>query len=314
MGKVNLKQRQRKRQRRKVKRKGAFEEKKQQAVEELEQHKQLVEQTLRDEKEQELEDCRTTIMIYDSDLSDPADGPTSLGAGSFGVVYLKRLRGANNSYVACKVVDSAARRADLRQEADLLARVCHRHWFPVLFGWNLDVAQPFLVQEFVSCPAGTRTALTLTSAMKHPAEPLLLKTLDFVLILTEVARGLVYLHGARILHNDLKHDNVMVTTRDKRIIAKIIDFGSACHAEQPAKFHVPTGMSTHIAPEVANGGAVTRLSNIYSYGRLVQDVEAVMKTGYPCMNQIATACFSPARADDRPDIEPIIRLLETAGH
>eukprot|EP00058_Branchiostoma_floridae_P013504 XP_002598992.1 hypothetical protein BRAFLDRAFT_79925 [Branchiostoma floridae] len=149
--------------------------------------------------------------------------------------------------------------------------------------------------------------------MKQPAEPLLLKTRDFVLILTEVALGLAYLHAARILDNDLKHDNVMVTTRNKHVTAKIIDFRCACHAEQPAQFKVPTGMSTHIAPEVAEGGAVTRLSDIYSYRRLVEDVEAVMRTGYPYLHQMSTAYIGPARTNKRPDLEAIIRLLDSAG-
>ncbi|XP_078606916.1 uncharacterized protein LOC144879391 isoform X1 [Branchiostoma floridae x Branchiostoma japonicum] len=111
----------------------------------------------------------------------------------------------------------------------------------------------------------------------------------------------------------VQHDNVMVTIQNKQVTAKIIGFGCACLVEQPVKFKIPDGMSIHIAPEVAGGGAVTKLSDIFSYGRLVEDVEAVMQTGYPCMHQISTACVSPARADDRPDLAVIIKLLESAG-
>eukprot|EP00058_Branchiostoma_floridae_P026639 XP_002612130.1 hypothetical protein BRAFLDRAFT_96074 [Branchiostoma floridae] len=98
----------------------------------------------------------------------------------------------------------------------------------------------------------------------------------------------------------------MVMTQNKQAVTALLN----CLVEQPATFKVPAGMSTHIAPEVAEGGAVTRLSDIYSYGRLVEDVEAVMRTGYPCLYQISTAYIGPARTNKRPDLEAIIRIFE----
>ena len=74
----------------------------------------------------------------------------------------------------------------------------------------------------------------------------------------------------------------MVIIQNKQVTAKIIGFGCACLVEQPAKFKIPTGMSIHIAPEVAGGGAVTKLSDIFSYGRLVEDVEAVIRAIPAC--------------------------------
>eukprot|EP00058_Branchiostoma_floridae_P002230 XP_002587718.1 hypothetical protein BRAFLDRAFT_94622 [Branchiostoma floridae] len=117
-----------------------------------------------------------------------------------------RSTGANNSYVAVKEVAPTSR-SGLQQEATLQARVCHKPSFAFIFGVNLDVAAPILVQELISCKAGPGvTAMTLLTAKNDPAM-LLLKTYHFVEILVEVAKGLAYLHTARILHNDLKTIN-----------------------------------------------------------------------------------------------------------
>eukprot|EP00058_Branchiostoma_floridae_P027236 XP_002612727.1 hypothetical protein BRAFLDRAFT_97294 [Branchiostoma floridae] len=71
----------------------------------------------------------------------------------------------------------------LTQEATLGARVSSDS--PLFSGVNLDVAAPYLVQEFVSCKlkAGSVNAVTLLTAMNDPAM-LLLKTYQFVEILT----------------------------------------------------------------------------------------------------------------------------------
>ncbi|CAH1242609.1 Hypp6887 [Branchiostoma lanceolatum] len=64
---------------------------------------------------------------------------------------------------------------DLLQEADILARVCHMEWFPFVYGINTDVAQPYLVQEFVSCTEGSMRSVSfhhlLSNPSSHPLNP-----------------------------------------------------------------------------------------------------------------------------------------------
>ncbi|XP_035683225.1 probable serine/threonine-protein kinase At1g01540 [Branchiostoma floridae] len=289
------------------------------------------------EKEKELEDSRLAIMLKEreidnmrftlaiqpfmpklpkidlTDLADPANGQSCLGEGSFGKVYLKRLRSANNSYVAVKeVAPTSAARSGLRMEATLQARVCHKPWFPYVFGVNLDVAAPILVQEFISCKAGSVSAVTLLAALNDQAL-LLLKTYQFVWILVEVAKGLAYLHAARILHNDLKTDNVMVGRVGKDgIRAKIIDFGSACLLDRPSSFTMSGTMSSHIAPEVARGGKTSCYSDVFSYGKLTEDVEKAVRTGH--LQTIITACVHCPLAENRPSMDNVVKMLETACH
>ncbi|XP_078616263.1 uncharacterized protein LOC144884686 [Branchiostoma floridae x Branchiostoma japonicum] len=140
---------------------------------------------------------------------------------------------------------------------------------------------------------------------------LILKTYQFVGILVEVAKGLAYLHASRILHNDLKTDNVMVGHVGKDgIRAKIIDFGSACLLDRPASFIMPGTMSSHIAPEVARGGKVSRYSDVCSYGKLTEDVEEAVRTGH--LLTIITACVHRPLADDRPSMDNVVKMLGTA--
>ncbi|XP_078682273.1 tyrosine-protein kinase Yes-like [Branchiostoma floridae x Branchiostoma belcheri] len=252
--------------------------------------------------------------IMDSDLSDQPLGPRILGAGRFGKVFLKTLKSVNNSLVAVKVVPATTQcKDDLVQEADFLSRVCHRPWFPSLFGWNLDVAQPYLVQEFVSCRPGVDTATTLLDAINEPAT-LLIKSWEYGRALLQVAHGIHYLHLADVLHNDLKSDNVMVQRNGDNLSAKIIDFGLACAVDRPIQLDIKAGekVSKHIAPEVATGGPVSVHSDVYSLGRMIEDVGKCSGSGNSGrhLKTVARACLKTSPTN-RLTILQLVNKLQT---
>ncbi|CAH1240849.1 Hypp6120 [Branchiostoma lanceolatum] len=73
-------------------------------------------------------------------------------------------------------------------------------------------------------------------------------------------------------------DNVLLRRgSDQRLTAKLIDFGCASWTENPIGFNCGEGASNHIAPEVRKGKVVTTATDVYSMGRLLEDVCRVYK-------------------------------------
>jgi serine/threonine protein kinase len=100
-----------------------------------------------------------------------------------------------------------------------------------------------------------------------PASPV---SLLFV-FLSDIICALEYLHQRRIIHRDVKTDNVLLTA-DLR--CKLIDFGFA-------KEQLSSTLGTHsriggvvgfLAPEVITGEGCSHRSDIYSFGKLSSHV------------------------------------------
>ncbi|KAI8487216.1 hypothetical protein Bbelb_350140 [Branchiostoma belcheri] len=85
------------------------------------------------------------------------------------------------------------------QEADILARVCHKVWFPFVYGIDIAVAHPYLVQEFVPCEEGCMKSVNFFEATADP--PTLAMAAAELIQVVEAVR---YLHLCHILHNDIK--------------------------------------------------------------------------------------------------------------
>ncbi|XP_076872177.1 LOW QUALITY PROTEIN: striated muscle preferentially expressed protein kinase [Brachyhypopomus gauderio] len=83
----------------------------------------------------------------------------------------------------------------------------------------------------------------------------------------QVLQGLDYLHSCRILHLDIKPDNIMVTSTG---VIKIIDFGSArsFNPLSPQRCSRDVGTLEYMAPEMLKGDAVGPPADVWSLGVL----------------------------------------------
>ncbi|CAA2998400.1 serine threonine- kinase HT1-like [Olea europaea subsp. europaea] len=85
-----------------------------------------------------------------------------------------------------------------------------------------------------------------------------------VQIALDLARGLSYLHSQKIVHRDVKTENMLL---DKNRTVKIADFGVArVEASNPNDMTGETGTLGYMAPEVLNGNPYNRKCDVYSFG------------------------------------------------
>ncbi|THU45194.1 hypothetical protein C4D60_Mb02t15290 [Musa balbisiana] len=80
----------------------------------------------------------------------------------------------------------------------------------------------------------------------------------------DLASGLSYLHSKKIVHRDVKTENMLL---DRTGRVKIADFGVArIEAQNPNDMTGETGTLGYMAPEVLNGNPYNRKCDVYSFG------------------------------------------------
>ncbi|CAM6123441.1 unnamed protein product [Calypogeia fissa] len=80
----------------------------------------------------------------------------------------------------------------------------------------------------------------------------------------DLSRGLEYLHAKKIVHRDVKSENMLLDTKRN---LKIADFGVArVEASNPKDMTGETGTLGYMAPEVLNGKPYNRKCDVYSFG------------------------------------------------
>ncbi|GGW60313.1 hypothetical protein GCM10010503_42020 [Streptomyces lucensis JCM 4490] len=183
-----------------------------------------------------------------------------LGAGGMGVVYLAR--SAGGALVALKVIQAEHAedgdfRERFRREAETARRVTSP-WVASLVDADPDAPQPWLAAEFVPGPSlGEAVA-------EHGALPVRsLRVLG-----ARLAEALRDLHGAGLVHRDVKPGNVLLAVDGPRLI----DFGVARDPRDTAltSTGVVVGTPGFLAPEQARGqGEPGPAGDIFSLGCLL---------------------------------------------
>ncbi|MFS7910712.1 putative dual-specificity kinase TKL-Pl-4 family [Helianthus anomalus] len=148
----------------------------------------------------------------------------------------------------------------------------------------------------------------------------------------DLARGLSYLHSEKIVHRDVKTENMLL---DKSRTIKIADFGVArVEASNPNDMTGETGTLGYMAPEVLNGNAYNRKCDVYSFGICLWEIyccdmpypdlsfsevtSAVVRQNLRpeiprcCPSSLANVmkrCWD-ANPDKRPGMDEVVTMLE----
>ena len=123
-------------------------------------------------------------------------------------------------------------------------------------------------------------------------------------ILADLCDALAYLHRKQVIHKDLKPENILITRYG--FYPKIIDFGLS-DTDSILTGKNPAGTWQYAAPEVRAGGMAEAGSDIYSLGKIMQQMG-------PAFAGIAHKCSAEDIDKRYPSAEAVRRDLEKTGH
>ncbi|MPZ20014.1 MAG: protein kinase [Luteitalea sp.] len=184
-----------------------------------------------------------------------------IGEGSFGEVYRARDIRLRRD-VALKLWrvergNAADRAKRMLHEARILARVRHQNVVTV-YGAEEHDGRVGLWMELIR---GETLANIMTTRGPYSAE-------EAALIGQDLCRALAAVHGASLLHRDLKAQNVM---REEGGRLVLMDFGAGERQRVPrlGRAGRVTGTPLYLAPEVIEGESSTAQSDVYGLGVLL---------------------------------------------
>ncbi|XP_006646318.1 serine/threonine/tyrosine-protein kinase HT1-like [Oryza brachyantha] len=134
-------------------------------------------------------------------------------------------------------------------------------------------------------------------AFLHKQEHKSLPLEKIISIGLDIARGIGYIHSQRVVHRDVKPDNIIF---DSEFCAKIVDFGISCEEAECDPLANDTGTFRWMAPEMMKHKPYGRKVDVYSFGLILWE----MFTGsvpYEDLNPFQAA-FAVFDKNERPVI------------
>ena len=182
-----------------------------------------------------------------------------VGSGGMSTVY-RAFDETLERWVAVKVLhqsmhDDSVQLERFRREARTVARLSHPHVVTVIDAGE-DGGHPFIVFEYVD-------GETLKGLIRRTGP---LPVTEAVAYAVEIGRALMASHEQRLVHRDVKPQNVLIDPDGR---AKVTDFGISRSLDAEAGLTATgrvLGTTDYVAPEQALGEEVTEQSDIYSLG------------------------------------------------
>jgi len=219
-----------------------------------------------------------------------------LGEGGMGVVY-KAQDTTLDRVVALKflphyLVSDANEKERFYHEARAASALNH-HNITTIYEIAEHDNQLYMAMEYVK-------GKTLKHVIEH--EPLPMKKVLNIAI--QVCDGLAAAHEKKIVHRDIKSDNIMITLKGQ---VKITDFGLAKMkgATKLTKAGSTLGTAAYMSPEQAQGEDVDHRSDIFSFGVVLYELIA---TKLPFRGEHQAALMYSLFNEDR---QPLARFNET---
>ncbi|MGW4446678.1 serine/threonine-protein kinase [Streptomyces sp. NPDC004682] len=148
-------------------------------------------------------------------------------------------------------------------EAHAMARINHPHVAQIYDTGEHD-GELYIVMEYIR-------GMPLTSHLKRGPTLTLERTVRWT---RHICEGLAAAHARKVLHHDIKPDNIMITHQGGEV--KVVDFGLASFADV-TQSHTGVGTPLYKAPERWNGTPGSVRSDLYSVGCVLYE----MLTGRP---------------------------------
>jgi serine/threonine protein kinase len=205
----------------------------------------------------------------------------SIGKGNYGEVYLTQKKGRPEYYATKKMERSVCEKPEnlkrLQYEINILKVLNHPN-IVKFYGLKKTTNHWYLLTEY--CNGGSLLG-NLQKYMTNYRRPFPEEVVQY--LMKQIVSALNYLHFNKIIHRDLKLDNILVTFKNEydksslnmmKAIIKIIDFGFATKLNGPLTFTAlgtPTNMDPqileHINTGIPNSGYNEKV-DIWSLGTL----------------------------------------------
>src|SRR3954451_18658136 len=215
-----------------------------------------------------------------------------LGSGGMSTVYLARDSTLDRA-VAVKVMhremsEQADQLQRFRQEARAVAKLSHPNVVAVIDAGE-DGGHPYIVFEYVE-------GETLKQRINRIGA---LDAQEALAYAIEIARGLSVAHSRKMVHRDIKPQNVLIDSEGR---AKLTDFGISRQLEQDGMTATGRvlGTTDYVAPEQAMGHPVDQRSDVYSLGVVLYEM-LVGQVPFSADSQVGVAMKHVN--EDLPDVQ-----------
>ncbi|XP_068263278.1 striated muscle preferentially expressed protein kinase isoform X3 [Nyctibius grandis] len=176
--------------------------------------------------------------------------------GRFGVIRLCKENATGKHFMAKIVPYEAERKQSVLQEYEILKALHHER---IMALHEAYITPRYLVLICENC-AGKEILYSIVDRFRYSED-------DVASYVLQLLQGLEYLHGRRIVHLDIKPDNVVISGMNA---LKIIDFGSA-QTYNPLVLRQlgrRVGTLEYMSPEVVKGDPVGSAADVWGVGVL----------------------------------------------
>lgn len=209
----------------------------------------------------------------------------TLGSGAFGVITLWK-NCKTHEYIAIKqcrycvtpsgipngpLLISKQQRERWKHEVDLMRRLNHPNVVksvavPACLEPQIPQPLPSLGMEY--CSGGD-----LRQVLNKPEHCCGLPERSVRLILRQIASALLYLHSERIIHRDVKPENIVLKLESNGTVTyKIIDLGYCKELDQSSMASSFVGTMQYLAPELFENKSYTAAVDNWSFGLLTHEI------------------------------------------
>lgn len=196
-----------------------------------------------------------------------------IGEGGFGTVFLAEQARPIRRWVAIKIIkfgmDTKKVIARFEAERQALALMDHPNIARVLDAGGTNTGRPYFVMEYVVGDSITEFSDVHKLSVRQRLE-----------LFTQVCEAIQHAHTKGVIHRDIKPNNVLVSMRDGRPVAKVIDFGIVKATVTPltektlfTEHHQLVGTLEYMSPEQADGlPDIDTRTDVYALGVLLYEL------------------------------------------